>query len=64
MDLAAIRASIDGHAINLCTALDNGLDGCMVAGGHVVSMVFDIFWTVSAKDFRDGLHITTPSSGR
>jgi len=64
MDLAAIRALIDGHAVNLGAALDNGLNGFLMAGGHVISIKFDIFGAVSAKDFGNGLHVTAPSSDR
>jgi hypothetical protein len=62
MDLAAIRALIEGHAINLSATLDNGLNGFLMAGGHVLSIKFDIFGAVSAKDFGNGLHVTAPSS--
>lgn len=64
MDLAAVVAFINGHAVKLGAALDHGLDGFMVAGGHVVSIAFDILGAVSAEDFGDGLHVTAPSSDR
>lgn len=51
MDLAAVVAFIDGHAVKLGAALDHGLDGFLVVGGHVVSIAFDILGAVSAEDF-------------
>ncbi len=64
MDLAAVAAFIDGHAVKLGAAPDHGPDGFPVAGGHAVSVAFEVLGAVSAKDVCDGLHVTAPSSDR
>jgi hypothetical protein len=63
MDLAAVVAFIDGHAVKLGAAPDHGPNDFLVAGRHVVSMAVDVLGAVSAEDLGDGLHVTAPSSG-
>ena len=61
VDLPAIGAFIDGHPVNRRAALDHGLNGFVMDGGHINAVALDIFGAVRAKDVSNRLHITTPS---
>jgi hypothetical protein len=61
VNLPAIGAFIDGYSVNRRAALDHGLDGFIMDGGHINAEALDIFEAVSAEDVGNRLHVTTPS---